>query len=98
MIDLMARYLEDGVDPTPQELHAPFEAALRSGHLIPILFVSAKTGAGVPQLLDALAKLAPNPAEGNPPPFYRGEAASNRKHLPPSPMTRCMCWHTCSRW
>ncbi|QTN27929.1 elongation factor G [Rhodoferax sp. AJA081-3] len=70
---LMARYLEDGVDPSPQELHAPFEAALRAGHLIPILFVSAKTGAGVPQLLDVLAKLAPNPAEGNPPPFYRGE-------------------------
>jgi elongation factor G len=44
-----------------------------AGHLIPILFVSSRTGAGVPQLLDALAKLAPNPAEGNPPPFYRGE-------------------------
>ena len=70
---LMARYLEEGKDPTLEELHAPFEAALRAGHLIPILFVSAKTGAGVPQLLDALAKLAPNPAEGNPPPFYRGE-------------------------
>jgi elongation factor G len=70
---LMARYLENGADPSPQELHAPFERALRSGHLIPILFVSAKTGAGVPQLLDALVKLAPNPAEGNPPPFYRGE-------------------------
>jgi elongation factor G len=70
---LMARYLEDGVDPSPQELHAPFEAALRAGHLIPVLFVSAKTGAGVPQLLDALAKLAPNPAEGNSPPFYKGE-------------------------
>ncbi len=71
--NLMARYLEDGVDPSLEELHAPFEAALRSGHLIPILFVSAKTGAGVPQLLDALDKLAPNPGEGNPPPFYRGE-------------------------
>lgn len=70
---LMARYLEDGADPSPQELHAPFEAALRAGHLIPILFVSSKTGAGVPQLLDALANLAPNPAEGNPPPFYKGE-------------------------
>ncbi len=70
---LMARYLEDGLDPSPQELHAPFEAALRAGHLIPILFVSAKTGAGVPQLLNALAQLAPSPAEGNPPPFYRGE-------------------------
>ena len=70
---LMARYLEDGADPSLDELHAPFEKALRSGHLIPVLFVSSRTGAGVPQLLDALAKLAPNPAEGNPPPFYRGE-------------------------
>ncbi|MBI4742382.1 MAG: elongation factor G [Betaproteobacteria bacterium] len=71
--DLLARYLEDGADPSPEEMHAPFEKALRAGHLIPILFVSARTGAGVPQLLDALAKLAPNPTEGNPPPFYRGE-------------------------
>ena len=73
--DLLARYLDEGVDPSLEEMHAPFEKALRAGHLIPILFVSAKTGAGIPQLLDALAKLAPNPAEGNPPPFYRGEPA-----------------------
>ncbi len=71
--DLLARYLDEGTDPSLDELHAPFEKALRAGHLIPILFVSAKTGAGVPQLLDALAKLAPNPSEGNPPPFYKGE-------------------------
>ncbi len=71
--DLLARYLDEGVDPSPDELHLPFEKALRAGHLIPILFVSAKTGAGIPQLLDVLARLAPNPAEGNPPPFYRGE-------------------------
>ena len=71
--DLLARYLEEGVDPSPDELHVPFEKALRAGHLIPILFVSAKTGAGIPQLLDVLTRLAPNPHEGNPPPFYRGE-------------------------
>lgn len=71
--DLLARYLDEGTDPSPDELHAPFEKALRAGHLIPILFVSAKTGAGIPQLLDVLAKLAPSPAEGNPPPFYKGE-------------------------
>ena len=70
---LLARYLDEGADPSPAELHAPFEKALRAGHLIPILFVSAKTGAGVRELLDVLAMLAPNPAEGNPPPFYRGE-------------------------
>ncbi len=71
--NLLARYLEDGADPAPGELHAPFEKALREGHLIPILFVSAKTGAGIPQLLHALATLAPNPSEGNPPPFLKGE-------------------------
>lgn len=72
--DLLAQYLEDGTDPSPEALHAPFEKALRAGHLIPILFVSAKTGAGLPELLDVLAKLAPNPAEGNPPPFWRGRS------------------------
>jgi elongation factor G len=70
---LLARYLEDGADPSPEELHAPFEKALRAGHLVPVLFTSAKTGAGVRELLDVLATLAPNPTEGNPPPFYRGE-------------------------
>ncbi len=71
---LLARYLEDGKEPDAAELHAPFERALRAGHLIPILFTSARTGAGIDQLLHVLATLAPNPAEGNAPPFYRGEA------------------------
>ena len=71
--DLLAQYLEDGADPSAAALHAPFEKALREGHLIPILFTSAKTGAGIKELLHVLASLAPNPAEGNPPPFYKGE-------------------------
>ena len=71
--NLLARYLEDGKDPTLEELHAPFEKALRAGHLIPVLFVSARTGAGIAELLQVLQKLAPNPAEGNPPPFLKGE-------------------------
>ena len=85
---LLARYLEDGVDPSLDELHAPFEKAMRSGHLVPILFVSARTGAGIPQLLDVLTRLAPNPAEGNPPPFFRGEpgdAAAEPFHAEPDP-------------
>ncbi|UCV08202.1 elongation factor G [Dechloromonas denitrificans] len=69
--DLLASYL-DGNDPTAADLHAPFEKALREGHLIPILFVSAKTGAGIKELLHVLASLAPSPAEGNRPPFYKG--------------------------
>jgi elongation factor G len=70
---LLASYLEEGRDPAAADLHAPFEKALRSGHLVPILFTSARTGAGIGELLHVLAALAPNPEEGNPPPFYRGE-------------------------
>ena len=68
--DLLARYLDDGADPSVADLHVPFEKALRAGHLIPILFVSAKTGAGIKELLHVLATLAPNPLEANLPPFY----------------------------
>jgi elongation factor G len=71
---LLARYLEEGKEPNAAELHSPFEKALRAGHLIPVLFTSARTGAGIRELLHVLASLAPNPAEGNPPPFYRGES------------------------
>jgi elongation factor G len=68
------RYLNDG-DVDPQELHAPLEQALREGHLIPICFVSARTGAGVPELLDVIARLLPDPTEANPPAFLLGEGA-----------------------
>ena len=70
---LLARYLEEGQEPTPGELHAPFEKALREGHLIPVMFTSARTGAGVRELLHILASLAPDPSEGNPPAFYTGD-------------------------
>ena len=69
------RYLEDG-DIDPAELHAPLEQALREGHLIPVCFVSARTGAGVPELLDVIHHLLPHPGEGNPPAFFRGEGST----------------------
>ncbi len=68
------RYLNDG-DVDPAELHAPLEQALREGHLIPVCFVSARTGAGIPELLQVIDRLLPNPTEGNPPRFLRGEGA-----------------------
>jgi elongation factor G len=76
--ELMALYLEQG-EISPEELHAPFEKALREGHLVPVCFVSAKTGAGVAELLDVLVKLAPNPAEGNPPLFFKGEGEATEE-------------------
>ena len=79
------RYLEDG-DVDPSELHAPLEQALREGHLIPVCFVSSRTGAGVAELLDIFDRLMPNPAEGNPPQFYRGEGAQAVElHADPDP-------------
>src|SRR5678815_3211004 len=70
---LMEKYLEKG-EVSPEELHEPLEAALREGHLIPVVFVSARTGAGISELLDVIVKLLPNPAEGNPP-VYINEPA-----------------------
>jgi elongation factor G len=69
--ELMAKYLEKG-KVAPEELHAPFEKALREGHLIPVCFVSARNGAGVAELLDIFVKLMPNPTEGNPPQLTKG--------------------------
>jgi len=71
--DLMELYLEQGEDISIEQLHDPFEKALRRGHLIPVCFVSAETGSGLNQLLNVFAKLMPSPAEGNPPEFKRGE-------------------------
>jgi len=63
---LMELYLEQG-SIAPDQLHAPLERAMREGHLIPVVFTSAKTGAGIAELLEIIVKLMPNPAEGNPP-------------------------------
>ena len=73
--DLMAKYLEQG-EITSAELHAPFEKALRDGHLVPVCFTSARNGAGVAELLDIFVRLMPNPTEGNPPQFLKGEGAA----------------------
>jgi len=70
--DLMALYLDQGDALAPEQLHDPFEQALRDGHLVPVCFVSAETGAGVAELLDIFIRLMPNPHEGNAPPFLKG--------------------------
>ncbi len=71
--ELMEVYLEQGQELEPEQLHDPFEQSLREGHLIPICFVSARTGAGIPELLEVFERLMPNPMEGNPPLFLKGE-------------------------
>lgn len=83
--EFVERYLNDG-DVDPRELHAPLEEALRQGHLVPICFVSSRNGAGVAELLDVIELLLPNPAEGNPPQFFKGEGADAKElHADPDP-------------
>ena len=74
--NLMEKYLEKG-DVTPEELHEPLEQALREGHLIPVLFTSAKTGAGIAELLEVIVKLLANPTEGNPPVYVSTPTGSD---------------------
>ncbi len=73
---VMGHYLDEGeAGLSGQELHDAFEQCLREGHLVPVCFVSARTGAGVKELLQLIERLAPNPKEGNPPPFIKGSGA-----------------------
>jgi len=68
---LMSKYLE-GEEIGAEELHDAFEKALREGHLVPICFTSALTGAGCGEFLKFCKRLLPSPTEGNPPPFRKG--------------------------
>ncbi|HYD58210.1 MAG TPA: elongation factor G [Burkholderiales bacterium] len=82
---LTALYLENG-DIDPEALHEPLERALREGHLIPVVFTSARTGAGVAELLQVIEKLLPDPTEGNPPAYISvptdGGEASDLQPIP----------------
>lgn len=70
---VMDHFLEVGEEGLGgQELHDAFEQCLREGHLVPVCFVSARSGVGVKELLDIAEKLFPHPGEANPPPFIKG--------------------------
>jgi elongation factor G len=81
---LMAVYLGQGEELSPEQLHNPFEQALREGHLVPVCFVSAESGAGITELLQVFTRLMPNPTEGNPPPFLKG-AGDDATRVPVRP-------------
>ena len=70
---VMDHYLDLGESGlSGQELHDAFEQCLREGHLVPVCFVSARSGVGVKELLDVAERLFPHPGEANPPPFRKG--------------------------
>lgn len=61
--ELTGEYFEKGDHLDPMKVHRAFEAALASGHLVPVLFCSAITGAGIADLLHIIAEQAPSPLE-----------------------------------
>jgi elongation factor G len=72
---LLERYLGGDETISAEQLHDPFERALREAHLVPVCFASASTGAGVAELLRLIVRLLPSPLEANPPAFVKGEGA-----------------------
>ncbi|MDO4557742.1 MAG: GTP-binding protein, partial [Planctomycetia bacterium] len=60
--DVLMRYL-DGEMPSDEELASLMVRAVQSGDLIPIFFVSAKTGTGLDELLRGLAACCASPAQ-----------------------------------
>ncbi len=72
--DLTVQYLEKGEGFDPDKLHEAFEKCLEEGHLVPICFCSAKTGAGIDDLLHILSTLCPSPIEVHPSEFLRRES------------------------
>lgn len=82
---VMDHFLDAGEEGlSGEELHDAFEQCLREGHLIPVCFVSARSGTGVKALLDIAERLFPHPGEANPPLFVkgRGDGASPVQCVP----------------
>ena len=80
--ELMELYLEGG-ELEADRLHDAFERALRDGHLIPVCFTSAESGAGIAELANVIEKVMPSPREANRPPFR--DAAGEPVEIAPDP-------------
>ena len=80
--ELMELYLEQGEELEAERLHDAFERALREGHLVPVCFTSAETGAGIAELANVIEKVMPSPLEANRPPFR--DAAGESAEIAPN--------------
>ena len=64
---LTGEYFEKGEAIDIEKVRRGFEVAMRAGHLVPVCFVSARSGAGVDDLLHIIADDAPTPLHETPP-------------------------------
>ena len=94
--ELMALYLEQG-EIAPEQLHAPFEKALREGHLVPVCFVSARTGAGVARTARRARQARAESDRGQSAAVHQGRRRRGASNSIRSPIRRSTCSRTCSR-
>ncbi|MDO5530683.1 elongation factor G [Sutterella sp.] len=83
--EMLERYLEDGrVDP--RLLHPLVTRALRSGHVIPVCFTSAKNLIGIRDFMKVIIRHLPHPGEANEALFQNADGTPFRtypdKNLP----------------
>jgi elongation factor G len=90
--NLMEKYL-GGEEPDYVALHAPFEKAMDEGHVVPIVFMDAKNGVGVPEFLETIVKHYPSPLEGNLRPFYFGEGENEQPFAYNEDVNRALLAH-----
>lgn len=64
---LTGEYFEKGEKIDLEKVRRAFEQAMRAGHLVPVCFCSARTGAGVDDLLHIIADDCPTPLHETPP-------------------------------
>jgi elongation factor G len=82
---LMEQFMETGSVP-PEKLGPAISQAVASGHLVPVLFVSAKHDVGITELLDAVIKYAPSPVVGKKRTLLVGEGeAAHEADIEPKP-------------
>ncbi len=94
--ELMSLYLEQG-EISADQLHAPFEKALREGHLVPVCFVSRERH-GRPGAAGYLREAVAEPVRRQPAAVHQRRGRPARSNSIPSRTRRSMCSRTYSRW
>jgi len=77
---MMERYL-GGETIGAEELSAALKKAMVSGAVVPILFTSSRTEAGIPELLDFIAGSCPSPLEGLKRKLVHGEGEAKKEEV-----------------
>ncbi|MFN9131835.1 MAG: elongation factor G [Phycisphaerales bacterium] len=72
--ELTGEYFEKGDHLDPIKMRGAFESAMRAGHLVPVAFCSARTGAGIGDLLHIITDLCPTPLHETPPALMQADA------------------------